>query len=183
MSSRQTVLLLAVGIFPAVTLAQDDVPIPQPPVVRAPAPVVDSTAHRHLGFFVHLDLGAGYFYGSAGTETTVSISGPAAPLDVAIGGAVTENWILAGEVYITQKLGEKYKVLATLGAGELIGEMSFFDKSVRSATVIAKGDVHALEFTRENFADIYAASPMWTRRLLVSLARRIRGMVERLGQF
>ena len=92
-------------------------------------------------------------------------------------------WILGGEVYITQKLGDKYKVLATLGRGELIGEMSFFDKSVRSATVIAKGDVHALEFTRENFADIYAASPVWTRRLLVALARRIRGMVERLGRF
>jgi CRP-like cAMP-binding protein len=78
--------------------------------------------------------------------------------------------------------GEKYKVMATLGKGELIGEMSFFDKSVRSATVIAKGDVHALEFTRENFADIYSASPMWTRRLLVSMAKRIRLMVEKLSQ-
>jgi CRP-like cAMP-binding protein len=60
--------------------------------------------------------------------------------------------------------------------------MSFFDKSVRSATVIAKGDVHVLEFSRENFADIYAASPMWTRRLLTSLARRIRTMVEKLSR-
>jgi CRP/FNR family cyclic AMP-dependent transcriptional regulator len=92
-------------------------------------------------------------------------------------------WILDGEVYVTRKMGDKYKVLAILGKGELIGEMSFFDKSVRSATVIAKGGVHAMEFTRENFADIYAASPMWTRRLLVSLAKRIRLMVERLGQF
>ena len=49
--------------------------------------------------------------------------------------------------------------------------------------MIAKNSVHALEFTRENFADIYAASPMWTRRLLVSLAKRIRLMVEKLGQF
>ncbi len=90
-------------------------------------------------------------------------------------------WIIEGEVYITRRLGDKYKVLATLGRGELIGEMSFFDKSVRSATVIAKGDVHALEFTKENFADIYAASPQWSRRLLVSLARRIRTMVEKLS--
>ncbi|HET6485601.1 MAG TPA: cyclic nucleotide-binding domain-containing protein, partial [Spirochaetia bacterium] len=82
--------------------------------------------------------------------------------------------------YITRRMGEKYKVLATLGKGELIGEMSFFDKSVRSATVIAKGELDALEFTRENFADIYAASPQWTRRLLVSLARRIHAMVDRL---
>ena len=55
-------------------------------------------------------------------------------------------WVLEGEVYITRKMGDKYKVLATLGKGELIGEMSFFDKSVRSATVIAKGAVTALEF-------------------------------------
>ena len=91
-------------------------------------------------------------------------------------------WILAGEVYVTRKLGEKYKVLATLGKGEFIGEMSFFDKSVRSATVIAKWEVHALEFSKENFADIYSASPIWMRRLLVSLSRRIRQMVERLSR-
>jgi CRP/FNR family cyclic AMP-dependent transcriptional regulator len=91
-------------------------------------------------------------------------------------------WILDGEVYVTRRIGDKYKVLATLGKGELIGEMSFFDKSVRSATVIAKGQVHALEFTKENFADIYSASPMWSRRLLVSLARRIRLMVEKLAK-
>jgi CRP-like cAMP-binding protein len=89
-------------------------------------------------------------------------------------------WVLGGEVYVTRRVGDRYKVLATLGKGEIIGEMSFFDKSVRSATVIAKGDVHVLEFTRENFADIYAASPQWTRRLLVSLSKRIRGMVEKL---
>ena len=92
-------------------------------------------------------------------------------------------WILSGEVYITQRRGEKYKVLATLGKGEFIGEMSFFDKSVRSATVIAKSAVHTLEFTKENFADIYAASPLWTRRLLVSLSKRIHLMVNRLKAF
>ncbi len=91
-------------------------------------------------------------------------------------------WLLNGEVYITRRMGDKYKVLATLGRGELIGEMSFFDKSVRSATVIAKGELDVLEFTRENFADIYAASPMWARRLLTSLARRIRLMVEKLSR-
>ena len=91
-------------------------------------------------------------------------------------------WIVEGEVYVTRRLGDKYKVLATLGKGELIGEMSFFDKSVRSATVIAKGDVHALEFSKENFADIYSASPLWSRRLLVSLARRIRLMAEKLAK-
>jgi CRP/FNR family cyclic AMP-dependent transcriptional regulator len=88
-------------------------------------------------------------------------------------------WILSGEVYITRKMGDKYKVMATLGKGELIGEMSFFDKSVRSATVITKGPVEALVFSKENFQEIFAASPQWTKRLLVSLSRRIRQMIDK----
>ena len=89
-------------------------------------------------------------------------------------------WILLGEVYITRKMGDKYKVMATLGKGELFGEMSFFDKSVRSATVITKGPVEALVFSKENFQEIFAASPQWTKRLLVSLSGRIRRMIEKL---
>jgi len=92
-------------------------------------------------------------------------------------------WILAGEVYVTRRVGNKYKVLATLGKGELIGEMSFFDKSVRSATVISKGPVEALVFSRENFQDIFAASPQWTKRLLTSLSSRIQAMIEKLNSF
>lgn len=89
-------------------------------------------------------------------------------------------WLLSGEVYITRKMGKKYKVLATLGSGELIGEMSFFDRSVRSATVITKGPVKALVFSKENFADIFSASPQWTKRFLISLSGRIRLMIEKL---
>jgi CRP/FNR family cyclic AMP-dependent transcriptional regulator len=90
-------------------------------------------------------------------------------------------WILSGEVYITRRMGDKYKVLTTLGKGELIGEMSFFDKSVRSATVISKGAVEALVFSKENFQEIFAASPQWTKRLLHSLSSRIRLMIEKLS--
>jgi CRP-like cAMP-binding protein len=91
-------------------------------------------------------------------------------------------WILSGDVYITRKIGDKYKVMATLGKGELIGEMSFFDKSVRSATVITKGPVEALVFSKENFQEIFAASPQWTKRLLRSLSSRIQLMIEKLRQ-
>ncbi len=92
-------------------------------------------------------------------------------------------WILSGEVYITRKVGDKYKVLSTVSRGELIGEMSFFDRSVRSATVIAKGPVKALVFSKENFSDIFTASPQWTRRLLLSLSGRVRTMIEKLARF
>ena len=90
-------------------------------------------------------------------------------------------WLLEGEVYVTRRVGDKYKVLTTLGKGEIIGEMSFFDKSVRSATVISKGEVRALVFTAGDFRDIFAASPQWSSRLLLSLSQRIRDMIGRLA--
>jgi CRP/FNR family transcriptional regulator, cyclic AMP receptor protein len=91
-------------------------------------------------------------------------------------------WIMEGEVYVARKIGDKYKILATLGKGEIIGEMSFFDRSVRSATVVAKTNVHAIVFTKDHFADIYKANPVWMRRLIGSLAKRIRSMVEKIAE-
>lgn len=90
-------------------------------------------------------------------------------------------WILSGEVSITRRVGDKYMVMATVPKGEFVGELNFFDKSVRSATVITRGPVEALVFSRDNFHEIYAASPQWTKRLLLSLARRIRDMIEKLA--
>lgn len=89
-------------------------------------------------------------------------------------------WILSGQVHVARKIGTSYQVMATLGEGEIIGEMSFFDKSVRSATVISCGEVKALVFSAESFRDIFAASPQWSSRLLLSLSDRITGMIRKL---
>src|SRR5262249_54018874 len=99
---------IALVLLPSPALAQDE-PIPQPPVPAPPAapsrpavaPVADSTVHRHLGLFLHFDLGAGYVRSWASSSGEVSISGPAVPVGIAVGGAVSENWILAGEVWGT----------------------------------------------------------------------------------
>ena len=91
-------------------------------------------------------------------------------------------WIVAGEVYVGRRVDNRFRVLSTLGDGEIIGEMSFFDRSVPSATVIAKDEVLALQFTRDNFSEILAASPHWTRRLMDLLSRRVLQMMERHAQ-
>ena len=91
-------------------------------------------------------------------------------------------WIVAGEVYVGRRVDSRFRVLSTLGQGEIIGEMSFFDRSVPSATVIAKDEVLALQFTRDNFSEIFAASPQWTRRLMDLLSRRVLQMMERYAQ-
>jgi len=107
MSSLRTALpSIAVVLLSSPALAQDE-PIPQPAEPSAPAapprPAVtpaDPTVHRHLGLFLHFDLGAGYLRSWA-SSSDVSVSGPAVPVGVAVGGAVSENWIVAGEVWGT----------------------------------------------------------------------------------
>ena len=65
------------------------------------APPVESTAHRHLGFFFRADLGVGYLSSSAHASDGPfpPVSGVFGPLGLAVGGAVAENWILAGELW------------------------------------------------------------------------------------
>jgi CRP/FNR family cyclic AMP-dependent transcriptional regulator len=90
-------------------------------------------------------------------------------------------WILSGQAYITKKTDNKYKVLTKVGKGELLGEMSFFDKSLTSATVIADGEVQALVFTRQNFKEIFFTNSKWIKQLLQLLSRRIVNMVTKIS--
>jgi hypothetical protein len=69
-----------------------------PPVALAATPPLDPTIHRHLGFFFRVDVGVGYLHSSTGAR---SVSGVGVPLGFAVGGAVTENLILAAEAWGT----------------------------------------------------------------------------------
>jgi CRP-like cAMP-binding protein len=91
-------------------------------------------------------------------------------------------WVLSGQAYITKKIDNKYKVLTKVGKGELLGEMSFFDKSLTSATVIANGEVQALVFSRASFKEIFFGNSKWVKQLLQLLSKRIVTMVTRLSR-
>lgn len=58
----------------------------------------DPTAHRHLGFYLHLDIGVGYL-GTSASQGGPSLSGAAVPLSIIIEGAVAEDWIIAGDLW------------------------------------------------------------------------------------
>jgi len=82
------VLLLAT--LPCAALAKES---------QTPAPV-ESTAHRHLGFFFRADIGVGYVHNSGnGSGFQPPVSAVSIPIGLAVGGAVAEDWILAGEIW------------------------------------------------------------------------------------
>jgi hypothetical protein len=94
-------------VAPAVAQTGQPMPIPpaiqpgQPPYAPTAQPL-DSTVRRHFGFFIRPDLGLGYMHTSEPTGTSLgdmTISGAAGLFGVVIGGAVSENVIIAGHIY------------------------------------------------------------------------------------
>ena len=83
--------------------------------------------------------------------------------------------ILDGEADI-QRDG---RVLGTLKAGDVIGELSLIDGYPRSASVRAVTDVHLLGIPASDFRGLVLRSPKLVRNLLQALAHRIRDMDER----
>ncbi len=113
----ESALTLAAGP-PAPTPPQPPVAEPPPPPEFAPPPppppgpppfyypvrrYYDSTAFRHVGFFLRFDAGLGYLGSSTSASATGlrfdSAHGVAGELGLAIGGAVAENVLLAGHLW------------------------------------------------------------------------------------
>ena len=63
--------------------------------------------------------------------------------------------------------------MATLGPGEIFGEMAILEEAPRSATALALDKVVALEFNRENFEILMKGNPQIALNVLKLLSKRI----------
>ncbi len=81
--------------------------------------------------------------------------------------------IHSGYVDVIQRSDSGSKVIDTLKAGEMIGEMAQFDGLPRSADVVAKEETQALVFLPENFSLLFQLHPSWSVKLLNILAQRL----------
>ena len=75
-----------------------------------------------------------------------------------------------GEVTVTVHGQE----VARLGPGDSFGEMALIDKSARSATVKADGEVHGYQLPVWSFRPLVEAHPEIAWALLEALAQRVR---------
>ena len=91
-------------------------------------------------------------------------------------------FLLQGECVVTEHAAGE---IARLGAGEIVGEMSFLDSAPPSATVTAVGDGLALFLDKETFARRLEADVAFGcrfyRALAIFLADRLRRTVPRMG--
>jgi CRP/FNR family cyclic AMP-dependent transcriptional regulator len=78
--------------------------------------------------------------------------------------------IRSGQAVVRRK-GRK---VATLGAGEHVGELALLDRQPRSATVVAETPLQLFVMTTKDFIQALEETPSIARKLLATLAGRLR---------
>ncbi|MBI3395930.1 MAG: cyclic nucleotide-binding domain-containing protein [Spirochaetia bacterium] len=88
--------------------------------------------------------------------------------------------VISGKVVVTERLQKgSYRILNTLGPGELFGEMAMLENAARSATLIAATQAKILVLTPHDFEMIFKSHPRWAFKILTAIGRRI---VTAMGQ-
>jgi len=88
--------------------------------------------------------------------------------------------IRKGELVVyLEKDGNEVK-LAKVGSGGMIGEMAFFDKKPRSASVKASTPCEVTKITSDDFSKLMKQIPKWFVGLMGALSTRLRETNERL---
>jgi CRP-like cAMP-binding protein len=91
--------------------------------------------------------------------------------------------IIQGRVVVTEKIDRgSYKILNSLGPGEIFGEMALMEGAPRSATLIAAAPTRLLALQENNFAMIFQSHPRWAFKLLGALGRRIQTAFKVVSQ-
>ena len=71
------------------------------------------------------------------------------------------------------------RVVAVLGPGDVVGEMALLERRTRAATVTALTPMRVMVLSVHEFHHVFGDLPNATRRLIESLARRLRAADER----
>ena len=91
--------------------------------------------------------------------------------------------IRAGEVRVTREHPDGRAIaLATLGPGELVGELAMLDGGVRSASVETLTDVDLLAVAATDMKGLLERNAQITAKLVVALTKRLRETNERISR-
>lgn len=90
--------------------------------------------------------------------------------------------IQSGKVKITKQTSTGNLDIATLESGDILGEMSLFDKMPRSATARASGDARVLSIDRKKLFVTISRDPTLVFKILETMSQRIRALNSNLSE-
>ena len=82
--------------------------------------------------------------------------------------------IKKGQISVRKAKGTGEIELAALKQGEVIGELSFFDRKPRSASAVALVDSELLEIDFDSLDKIYAQVPDYLQSIIAGVVHRLR---------
>jgi len=82
--------------------------------------------------------------------------------------------IVNGQVQVSRVVNGRDIPIATLGRGEIVGEMAGITHQMRSANVTAKTTTEVLVITHEQLMEELEKLPPWMEKIVFSLAERVR---------
>ncbi len=99
-------------------------------------------------------------------------------------GVVSNNAyiIMEGKVNVTKKVDKKTVLINTLKTGEVFGEMGLISQALRSASVVAVGNVTIGVIERENFEKLVGELPEELQAIVRALVDRLRFTSEQLSR-
>lgn len=89
---------------------------------------------------------------------------------------------MEGKVNVTKKVDKKTVLINTLNTGEVFGEMGLISQALRSASVVAVGNVTIGVIERENFEKIVGQLPEDVQAIVRALVDRLRFTSEQLSR-
>jgi CRP-like cAMP-binding protein len=73
------------------------------------------------------------------------------------------------------------RLLATLGEGEMVGEMALLESKPRSVTVVAKSQSQLVPVDQKRFLFLVRNTPYFAIEVMKSMSARLRLMDDRVG--
>ena len=89
-------------------------------------------------------------------------------------------YVQSGTLAVLKRKGDTLNQIGTIISGELVGEMSFLDKSPRCASVKAMSDTTVLIIPNDALDATLHALPKWFTALLHTLLGRLRKANSRI---
>jgi serine/threonine-protein kinase len=100
---------------------------------------------------------------------------------IAGGDLGNETYVItSGSVDVSAQVNGRPLHIATLGPGEIVGELASFTQRTRSATITAMETTETLVITNELLMQELEKLPPWMERIVVSMAERLRDLGRRI---
>jgi CRP/FNR family cyclic AMP-dependent transcriptional regulator len=119
-------------------------------------------------------------FSACSTKDLQKIASATDEISLPAGYKLTDQGAMGKEAFVimdgTVTVSRNGKKVATLGAGDVVGELSLLDHGPRTATVIADTPVTVLSIQQNRFMPVLDQVPAMSHKLLANLAARIRDL-------